>query len=96
MASSPTASDLIGRPSWGLPSAAGALFFTSGLAAPSEGFPMPSKFQRPAFVDLFSGDVYAISEEAISREGERITFHALPLYDSPILVAENSVLNLAS
>jgi hypothetical protein len=53
-------------------------------------------FQRPAFVDLFSGDVYTIPEEAISREGERITFHTLPLYDSPILVAENSVLNLAS
>lgn len=52
-------------------------------------------FQRPAYVDLFSGDIYAIPKETFSRGGDKVTFHSLPVYDSPILVAEQGLLNLA-
>ena len=51
-------------------------------------------FQRPAYVDLFSGEVYALPEKTLIRQENEMTLNALPVYDSPILVVEQSLLEL--
>jgi hypothetical protein len=51
--------------------------------------------KQPAYVDLREGAVYSIPEEAISRETRGTKFVRLPVYDSPIAIAESSLLPLA-
>jgi hypothetical protein len=48
-----------------------------------------SHFKEPAYVDLLTGQVYALRS---SEKGT--TFKQIPLYDSPILIAEKAVLPL--
>ena len=52
-------------------------------------------FERPVYVDLRAGTVHRIPEETIVRESGGIQFRRLPIYDSPVLVAEQSLLSLA-
>jgi hypothetical protein len=51
-------------------------------------------FEQPAYVDLRSGEVYGIPKAMFQANGSRVTFSDLPVYDSPVLIAERSLLNL--
>jgi hypothetical protein len=42
-------------------------------------------FKKPVYVDLRTGIIYEIPEECITTSG---TFQGIPVYDSPILIAE--------
>jgi hypothetical protein len=47
-----------------------------------------ARFERPVWVDLASGRVHEIDKSLWTHEARTSTFHRLPVYDSPILVAE--------
>jgi hypothetical protein len=51
-------------------------------------------FQDPVWVDLRTGTVYAIAAALWSQEDDRATFAAVPVDDSPALIAERSALPL--
>ena len=47
-------------------------------------------FTEPVYVDLRTGAIHAIPPANWSREGGRCIFRQIPVYDSPILIAERS------
>lgn len=47
-------------------------------------------FEHPVYVDLRTGGVFEIPSNAWSREGGEVKFRAVPIYDSPILIADQS------
>jgi hypothetical protein len=51
-----------------------------------------SKMDHPVFVDLITGAIYEIPENQIEIKGSRTTFKQMPIYDSPILIADKSIL----
>jgi len=53
-----------------------------------------SRFTSPVYADLLTGKVYALPRDRWSVAGDAITFNQLPIYDSPILIAEKSALSL--
>lgn len=50
------------------------------------------KFQKPVLVDLRTGLVYEIPAGQWTRSAGGATFRGLPVYDSPLLVAESAAL----
>jgi hypothetical protein len=52
------------------------------------------QFKNPVWVDIISGNVYEIPEKNWSKNGERYDFKEIPIYDSPILIADLSVLKI--
>jgi len=58
-------------------------------------FTFPSgSFQTPVYVDLRTGEVYKIPESDWKRNGTKYVFDNIPIYDSPILIADSSVIRL--
>jgi hypothetical protein len=53
-----------------------------------------ASFTTPVLVDLLTGEVRAIPRDRWSAADGKATFKQMPLYDSPILVAEKSALLL--
>jgi hypothetical protein len=51
-------------------------------------------FLDPVYADLRTGMVCAIPPESWSKAGSGVTFRQVPLYDSPVLIAERSTLPL--
>jgi hypothetical protein len=51
-----------------------------------------ANFDQPVFVDLITGAIYKIPENQIVKKGDRIVFKQLPIYDSPILIADLTTL----
>ena len=51
-------------------------------------------FDDPVLVDLVSGSVYAIHAGHISKAGNAVVFDDMPIIDSPLLVAERTLLHL--
>ena len=51
-------------------------------------------FDEPVLVELISGEVYAIPEGRISRQGEYVRFGGMPVLDSPFLIAEKRLLHI--
>jgi hypothetical protein len=51
-------------------------------------------FQEPVYADLRTGVVYRIPKENWSREGDEFVVRGIPVYDSPILIAEKSALTI--
>ena len=51
-------------------------------------------FAEPVYVDLLTGKVYAIPRERWSSVGSAVAFKQVPIYDSPVLIAEKAVLPL--
>ena len=51
-------------------------------------------FNNPVWVDLLTGHVYEIPKSAWSKSGTSYTFKQIPLYDSPVLIADKSTLQL--
>lgn len=48
------------------------------------------RFKQPVYVDLRTGEVSKIPADAWSRVGNDTIFRSVPVYDSPILIAEQS------
>jgi hypothetical protein len=48
-------------------------------------------FNNPVYVDLLTGHVYEIPKTDWSKSGNTYTFSRIPVYDSPILIAEKSI-----
>lgn len=53
-----------------------------------------SQFEHPVVVDIITGNVYEIPEEQWSCEGTISRFQKIPVYDSPVLIAERSLIKL--
>jgi hypothetical protein len=53
------------------------------------------RFRKPVYVDLREGRVYEIPKAHWSQKGDAYHFTDIPCYDSPILVADESVIPLA-
>jgi len=51
-------------------------------------------FTNPLYVDLRTGRVYAIPRDAWSTRDGRATFRQVPVYDSPVLIADQAALPL--
>jgi hypothetical protein len=52
------------------------------------------QFEAPVWVDLRTGAVYDIPASAYKAQGKGTTFSQLPLYDSPVVIAEKRIINL--
>lgn len=52
-------------------------------------------FREPVLADLRTGLVYRLPPELFARTPTGFVFHALPVYDSPLLLAEAAVLRFA-
>ena len=50
------------------------------------------RFQEPVWVDLLTGGIYAIPAESMSVNGTTYTFHAIPIYDAPVVITDKSLL----
>lgn len=48
-------------------------------------------FNTPVWVDLLTGHVYEIPKSAWSKSGNNYTFNQIPLYDSPVLIVEKTL-----
>ena len=51
-------------------------------------------FEDPVVVDLLTGRVYAIPPHRWRKEGTSVIFAHIPVYDSPVLIADRSLLHL--
>ncbi len=56
----------------------------------------PADIDNPVWVDVRDGTVRAIPSAAWSRVGDTCTFNNVPVYDSPILIADRSAIALAT
>ncbi|MEM6845299.1 MAG: hypothetical protein AAF632_24010 [Bacteroidota bacterium] len=53
-------------------------------------------FNEAVWVDLRTGEVLEIPEENIRQEGTQYTFSNIPAYDSPVLIADKSLIPLTT
>lgn len=53
-----------------------------------------SNFEHPVFVDIITGNVYDIPNEQWHKEGKIDYFTDIPIYDSPIVIAEKSLITI--
>lgn len=49
-------------------------------------------FDQPVYVDMLTGGIYEIPENQWTKKENKYTFRNIPVYDSPILIADKSVL----
>lgn len=52
------------------------------------------EFFKPVLVDVYSGTVASIPDGKITREGNDYVFHDIPVYDSPVMITDASLLTL--
>ncbi len=50
-----------------------------------------ANFKKPVWVDLLTGAIYAIPKCSWSKSGKTYIFNNIPVYDSPVLIAERSL-----
>jgi hypothetical protein len=53
-----------------------------------------TRFTTPVYADLRTGEVYSIPKASWSRVGDGVVLRQIPVYDSPILIAEKGVLSV--
>ena len=53
-------------------------------------------FTNPVFVDLLTGKVYEIPKTDWKKTNTQYTFKQIPVYDSPILIVDKSILSINS
>jgi hypothetical protein len=53
-----------------------------------------ANFENPVFVDILTGGVYEIPAGQWSKKGNTTTFKNIPVYDSPILIADKSLIKI--
>ncbi|TDH29335.1 hypothetical protein EXU57_01330 [Segetibacter sp. 3557_3] len=51
-----------------------------------------ANFSEPVYVDLITGAVFEIPSGNWTRKGNKYTFKDMPIYDSPILIADKSLI----
>jgi hypothetical protein len=51
-----------------------------------------ANFDKPVFVDLLTGAIYEIPENQIVKKGNNCLFKNIPIYDSPILITDLTIL----
>jgi hypothetical protein len=51
-------------------------------------------FEHPVYVEMRTGKVYRIPENNWERNGTSYTFRDIPVYDSPILIAEERLITI--
>lgn len=51
-------------------------------------------FENPVWVDLRTGQVKNIQESAWTKKGNKYEFNSIPIYDSPILIADKSLVQI--
>lgn len=51
-------------------------------------------FEHPVVVDVLTGSVYEIPPANWSRQGKVYKFNSIPIYDSPVLIADQSLLRI--
>jgi hypothetical protein len=51
-------------------------------------------FTNPVYMDMRTGRVYKIDENQYVTSGSEYTFLNVPIYDSPVLISEKSILKL--
>ncbi len=51
-------------------------------------------FEQPVYVDVLTGRVFEIPAAQWSRKGDTYSFTKIPVYDSPILIADKSLIHL--
>jgi hypothetical protein len=51
-------------------------------------------FENPVFVEILTGGVYEIPASQWSKKGNTTTFKNIPVYDSPILIADKSLIKI--
>ena len=49
-------------------------------------------FTEPAWVDLITGGIHEIPAAKIARDGDKLVFKDIPIYDAPTLIADKSLL----
>ena len=52
------------------------------------------KFDHPVYVDMRTGQVYEIPKDNWTRRGTLSIFREIPIYDSPILIADISLISM--
>jgi len=53
-----------------------------------------ANFENPVFVDLLTGKVYEIPSNQWSKKENVYTFRNIPIYDSPVLIADRSLIKI--
>jgi len=51
-----------------------------------------ASFTEPVWVDIITGGVYEIPQGKIVREGEKLVFKDIPIYDAPAFITEKSAI----
>ena len=51
-------------------------------------------FKTPVWVDVITGNAYAIPAEKVKRDGETVTLTDIPVYDAPAFITDRSILTL--
>ena len=54
------------------------------------------KFRDPVLVDLRTGNVYELPKSTWQKNGTHYTFRNIPIYDSPVLIADQSLIPLTN
>jgi hypothetical protein len=52
------------------------------------------KFKEPVYVEMITGKVYGLAKDKIGVENENTRFVELPVWDSPVMIAERSQVEL--
>ena len=79
-----------------------ALWFNDAPPADANGVSLTDvtlaagKFTEPVLVDVRTSTVYALPKTVWTQDDKGAVFRALPIYDSPMLIAEKSALTLNS
>ncbi len=53
-----------------------------------------ANFKKPVNVDIITGEVYQVPRKQWSKSGDTYTFRNVPVYDGPVLIAEQSLIPL--
>ncbi len=51
-------------------------------------------FEDPVYIDMLNGKIYDIPDADWDKNGTQFNFRNIPVYDSPILIAEKSVIRI--
>ena len=55
---------------------------------------VPGKLERPRWVEMITGRVYEVPSDRIAYEGGKTVIADLPMWDSPVMVAEDKAVPL--
>ncbi|MCF2505230.1 beta-galactosidase [Dyadobacter sp. CY107] len=53
-----------------------------------------AEITKPVYVDVITGSIYEIPQSQWSKEGNKMTFSNIPVYDAPILIADASLIHI--